>query len=139
MGKKYRLTMREKNQSVYIAILIYAISNSAVRVSILCLYRRVFTVSPFRHATTILGITCVTWLVAAEIALIAQCVPLYRFWNRKVSGHCVNLNKTFLSITLTELLINVAILCLPLRVVSGLQLPLRHKIPLFITFLIGGL
>lgn len=74
-GKKYKLTMQGKNQSVYIAILIYAISNSAVRVSILYLYRRVFTVSPFRHATTILGITCVTWLVAAEIALnVYRCI-----------------------------------------------------------------
>ncbi|MCJ1348945.1 hypothetical protein MMC31_007178 [Peltigera leucophlebia] len=61
------------------------------------------------------------------------------FWNKEVSGHCLNFDKFFLGITLAEILINVAILCLPLRVISGLQLPMRHKIPLFITFLIGGL
>lgn len=128
-----------RKQSAYIGIQIYVITISAVRISILCLYRRVFTTSSFRRATTVLGATSVAWLFAAGIASINTCMPIERFWNNKISGHCLNFDKIFLGITLAEILLNVAILCLPLPVISALQLPLRHKIPLFVTFLIGGL
>lgn len=38
-----------------------------------------------------------------------------------------------------EMLIEIVILCLPVRIIAGLQMQLREKILLLITFLIGGL
>ena len=37
------------------------------------------------------------------------------------------------------MLIEIMILCLPIRMIAGLQLPVRDKIALLITFLVGSL
>ena len=55
-----------------------------------------------------------------------------------VPGSCIDITMLFSAITITNLLTDVIILCLPLFVVSTLKLPLKQRFALSGIFLLGG-
>ena len=120
-------------------MMLFGISITATKIAILCLYFRLFPTPLFRRATVLWGVICVLWLIAAEIAIL-QCLSMTaaRDDPMKVRA-CHNSEKYFLAANITETILDFAILCLPLRVVSSLQLPSRQKLVLYMTFLVGGL
>lgn len=125
------------NRAVKTAIMTFGVSITATKISILCLYHRLFPTPVFRRATVLLGVICVLWLMAAEIVFGLQCMSILGFWDKRAHS-CIDVERYFLSTNITETIIDFAILCLPLRVVSSLQLPPRQKTVLYMTFLVGG-
>lgn len=114
--------------------MLFGVSITATKLSILCLYHRLFPTPLFRRATVLLGVICVLWLIAIEIIILLKCKPM-----TTLQHSCFNLGKYFLGAEITETIFDFAILVLPLRVVSSLQLPPRQKMVLYMTFLVGGL
>lgn len=128
------------HQPVQIALIVFGVSITATKISILCLYHRLFPTPLFRSATISLGVVCVLWLVAIESIFIIKCVSMTSFWvNWMQARTCINFKRYFLAANITETLLDFGILCLPLQVVSSLQLPPRQKMVLYMTFLVGGL
>lgn len=121
-------------------IMIFGASITATKISILCLYYRLFATPLFRRATISLGVVCVLWLIAMEIAIILACKHMTVIGDPQAQIYsCYNFEKFLLSANITETILDFAILCLPLRVVSSLQLPSQQKMVLYLTFLVGGL
>lgn len=128
------------HQPVQIAIIVFGVSITATKISILCLYHRLFPTPLFRSATILLGIVCVLWLIAIESIFITKCVSMTSFWVNWTQAYtCIDFKRYFLAGNITETILDFGILCLPLQVVSSLQLPLRQKMVLYMTFLVGGL
>lgn len=125
------------HQSVETSIMLFGVSITATKISILCLYYRLFPRLLFRRATIILGVTCVLWLLTIGTVFLLKCMPMATLGNKQHS--CINFEKYFLAANITEIIFDFAILCLPLRAVSYLPFPLRQKIAVYMTFLVGGL
>jgi hypothetical protein len=69
-----------------------------------------------------------------------QCIPLRAFWDRSILGACgVDTKKFFLGQAIPHSLIDVAILCIPMRPVWNLHISTKYKISVSFMFLMGGL
>lgn len=67
------------------------------------------------------------------------CVPLKMLWAPEVLGHCIHFDVFFLTMAILDLLIDVFLLCLPLWVISHMQLSRKQQLSVASIFLLGGL
>lgn len=121
------------------SLVFYYIAVAAVKVSILCFCRRIFATNTFKQVYIATLAMVAMWYIGAEITSIVVCMPIQRFWNPWISGHCLNLNLQALVIGILETILDAVILVLPLVWISTVQLQQRNKIALYGIFLLGGL
>jgi hypothetical protein len=62
-----------------------------------------------------------------------------KLWTPSLSGYCFDAGIFFLVTAVVDLLVDVCLLCLPLWVISHLQLQHKQQITLAMVFLLGGL
>ena len=129
------------NQLIIPASVTYALTITLVKVSILLLYRRIFVTPKFRRATLVMGAISVAWGFITILGQIFLCRPISAAWdpNALFTDKCLNVQAYLRGVTISNLLIDVIILCLPIYMVLKLQLPVRKKIVLAGIFMVGGL
>ena len=93
----------------------------------------------FRIATTIVGVLCLFWFIAATIGVALKCIPVQKSWNPMISGTCYSFQVFMVAIEVPNSVLDFVIVGLPVDVIKGLKLPLRHKIALCFVFVLGGL
>lgn len=75
---------------------------------------------------------------AFTLVTIWQCHPLQAFWNRKIpGGRCFDSEAFWFSYSLINILLDVAILVLPVRQVLKLHVNKKEKFSLVAVFLLG--
>ena len=115
-------------------------STTAVKISILFYYRRIFWVqASFRRWTIILGVLSICWGLTAVLGITLYCIPLQKFWRPYLQGQCMNYNVFFLVVFIIDTTIDVSLLCLPLWVIGTLQLNRKQRVSVMAIFLLGGL
>ena len=118
----------------------YPITLTFIKCSILCLFLRIFgTVKKsFRVATyTILGLA-IAWGISVSITAAFQCKPIAAAWNPDItSKHCINIRDYFVSTSSLNVVIDFAILILPLPPLWRLQLATSRKVTISSIFLLG--
>ena len=124
---------------MYISFVFYFVTVTALKMSILWLYRRIFATETFRRVALISMVVVVIWFLGAELLNILVCLPVQSFWNPTVKGHYLNFDLFFLVTSIIETVIDLFILILPVPVISTIQLPPRSKIMLYGIFFLGGL
>ncbi|RDL42410.1 uncharacterized protein BP5553_02389 [Venustampulla echinocandica] len=72
---------------------------------------------------------------------LAQCVPMEKQWDfiGAVPGKCINTTAFFYSTSAFNIITDIWIICLPIRVLSKIHRPQREKIILFVVFGMGVL
>ena len=72
---------------------------------------------------------------------VVQCVPLREAWNplRTTENKCILFGIFVLMEELTNVMLDITILLLPISVIRHLQLPVRQRWTLSLIFLFGGL
>lgn len=71
---------------------------------------------------------------------IFHCVPVQAFWNSSVKGTCkIKDSKFFFGTVLAHLIIDIAILVLPIMQIRTLQLPIAKKTAVIAMFMFGFL
>lgn len=128
-------------QLIIPASVTYALTITLVKVSILLLYRRIFVTPNFRRATLVMGAVSFAWGVITILGQIFLCRPISAAWDPDAlfTEKCLNVQAYLRGVTISNLLIDVIILCLPIYMVLKLQLPTRKKIVVSGIFLVGGL
>ena len=128
-------------QLLYIAELLWIWGITLAKVSILTLYASVFTTRRFRIAKDSVLVFCLIWCIAMSAVSVAQCVPVQDSWNplRLTEGRCVLFGLFTLFEELTNVVLNMIVLLLPISVIRKLQLPIRQKWILSLIFLLGSL
>ncbi|KAG8528432.1 uncharacterized protein KY384_007350 [Bacidia gigantensis] len=119
---------------------LYAVCITLIKISILLFYHRIFGVSrSFRLANWIvLGLVC-AWCVATSLVNIFQCIPIKAAWERTIhDSSCINNNASLLGTAITNVLLDFAILVLPITPIWNLALTVRQKLTLTAIFLLGG-
>lgn len=125
-------------QSEYAIPPLYVLNVTTVKLSILFLYRRIFPTASFRKANSGVLAFCLLWFVAAEIGSMLHCIPIHSFWIPS-AGSCFNFSVYFLVMELVDMLLDVAIIALPIKTILGLHLSWRKRLAILGIFLLGAL
>ncbi|ATZ56044.1 hypothetical protein BCIN_12g05820 [Botrytis cinerea B05.10] len=122
----------------WVCAILYFSVVTAIKISILLMYRRIFSSSLVRSFWVFMGVIIVWWFVGT-IAACISCVPASRFWiGPSAGGWCFNFNIYWMIMGLFEILIDIGILILPVGVVIGLQMPNSQKVLVAGIFLLGS-
>ncbi|KAL8782767.1 MAG: hypothetical protein Q9195_009572 [Heterodermia aff. obscurata] len=117
----------------------YGLSMTAIKLSILLFYRRVFSTPQFRKPLYAVGVLVIAWLFANNFGAAFQCIPPDKYWNQEKAGHCYNLLKFVQAMQISNILLDAIILALPVSAVLRLQMSFLRKLGVLAIFLSGGL
>ncbi|OKL61577.1 hypothetical protein UA08_03268, partial [Talaromyces atroroseus] len=119
---------------LYVFEIFYVINIMTIKISILIMYRRIFTnlSKTFRVGSFICGSFVILWALAFVPTAIFQCTPVSKAWDIDQPGHCISLRIGFFCVALPNVLTDIAILSLPIQVCWQLQTRKLYR-----TFIIG--
>lgn len=135
-----RLFFQLKDQQIFLSNKFkYSMTSPAVKLSIILFYRRIFPTHKFRMVSNGIMSAVIAWGIAVFLAAALQCRPLRALWDTNVRGQCFDTLKYILAIQAVNIVLDFAILVLPMPQVWTLQRPWQDKLALSIIFLMGGL
>ncbi|ESZ94893.1 integral membrane protein [Sclerotinia borealis F-4128] len=110
------------------------------KIVILCLYLRIFTGKYSRLTCYILISVILSVAVADTIAAAVMCLPLNYLWDKSIpGGKCVNIPALYRYGSLPNAVTDIFILVVPIPTVWRLQVEMKVKIGLTITFATGSI
>lgn len=115
-----------------------------VKLSILLFYWKVFAVNNGnafnQRIIQVTTVACIAWLIIVTFVLVFQCHPIHAYWDMFAQEpYCMNAAKTLLGYEMTNLFLDVVILCIPLPIVWRLNLQRSKRMGLIGVFFLGGL
>lgn len=123
------------------ALITHGLTVTCVKTSVLLLYRRIFVTSTFGRFTVVVGTLCIAWLFASTFALVFLCSPMSAAWDPKLifSSKCRDVQAMYYGVSISNMLLDVIILCMPMPVIWGLPLSRSKKLGCCGVFCLGGL
>lgn len=120
---------------------LYYIAQALIKISLLLLYHRLFSVNrPFRIALIVAGVLVIMWCLASFWDTIFECVPVQAEWDKSLkNARCQSIRELALGSGISNLILDVMFLLLPVPMVWQLQVSKRIKVSLTGIFLLGGL
>jgi hypothetical protein len=126
-------------QLYYVTQVNYAVTQNLAKFSILFLYLRIFPNCNFRLATKL----AIAWIffriVAFEIAIIFQCVPVAAVWDLTIKGKCINSQAIIFAGAGLGIAEDFMLMLLPVAEIKGLSLSLKKRITILFLFALGSL
>lgn len=117
----------------------YSTSVSFSKLSILTLYLRLSPEKYFRICVYMFIGIVTAYTVAYQFYIIFQCSPVNKFWMPEIEGSCIGKMGPMMTLSIANIIIDIIILFIPVKVILPLKIPLRQKISLIIIFAAGGL
>lgn len=124
---------------VFATFILYGTSVSFVKFSVLAFYDRIFPRNNFKKWLYTLGVLSVIWWILITLVSIFECNPIAKSWNAELEGTCIPYLDLFIGIQMANILLDIAILVLPISAVMKLQMGRSNKISVAGTFALGGL
>lgn len=90
-------------------------------------------------AVNVMASVVVLWAVSIMVAATLNCIPISSFWDRSLDGRCINTANFNYGMQIPNIISDLIILIMPIKVVIGLPIPKTQKILLSGVFLVGGL
>ncbi|KAH7174119.1 uncharacterized protein B0J16DRAFT_375044 [Fusarium flagelliforme] len=123
----------------YSFVPIYATTVTLTKASILMFYQRVFGINIAHHIC--MGLV-IGWYVAIIIAWFAGCRPASYFWEQftdpGTTGYCMDTSLFYFVNGICAMLIDIAVLCVPIPTILKLQMPNRQKVAVGGILLLGA-
>ncbi|KAI9805828.1 MAG: hypothetical protein M1825_000442 [Sarcosagium campestre] len=127
------------NMSTVVALeFFYSLVIVFYKLSILFLYHRIFAVSKFRWILKIFFALVIAWGVASMFEIGLQCRPLAHLWNPKIPGSCVNINAAFIGTAVGNIVVDVAMVILPMPLVWKLKITKLERLAICGIFALGS-
>ncbi|KAF4979255.1 hypothetical protein FZEAL_4500 [Fusarium zealandicum] len=118
--------------------LVYAICICMAKLSVLAFYLRI---SPDRFIRRIvyslISLICVYTFVYV-LLIIFRCRPIAAGWDLTIEGECIDKVVPMFTLAILNIIIDLFVLSVPIRIVLPLQIPMRQKISLAFLFATGG-
>ena len=115
----------------------YNIGLTMAKLSVVLFYARCFgSVKPsFRVALFATALVVVAWGVI--FTFFFSCTPVRRVWDLSVPGHCIDFSGLVLGSAISNVVIDLILLLLPLPMLWRLQMSIVRKASLTIAFALG--
>ncbi|KAL2857733.1 hypothetical protein BJY01DRAFT_201994 [Aspergillus pseudoustus] len=119
---------------------LYCICVALVKISMLLLYLRLFPNGRIRSAVFVaLGLTA-AWEVVSFFVLLFSCWPISYYWNQwdgEHKGRCISHNNFLLAHSTINIVLDVAVVCIPMPTLMRLQMPLEKRLGVCVMFAVG--
>jgi len=113
---------------------------TALKMSILLFYRRIFAGRPINIALILAGCFNIAWFIARFVSVMVSCRPLAYFWDKTIPhGQCISENLSSYLITGVSLIMDVVIFAIPIFPLWGLKKSFGQRLSLIALFLTGAL
>ncbi|KAH7138367.1 hypothetical protein B0J11DRAFT_13764 [Dendryphion nanum] len=119
-------------KGLYASTLLYVLTLGISKISILLFLRKLFHTKAHKLATTLLNSIVICWTVAITISVAFEC-SLPTPWER-FSAKCVPMKPFWISATAIDIATDLALILLPIFIVSTLQIELRKKMIIIAIF-----
>lgn len=119
--------------------IVYKFSINLTKMSIVLLYLRIFVTERFRKFCIYVFLYVTCYGIGSIVATILECQPIARVYDRSIEGTCINLTAFWYANAISNILTDIVILTMPMRVIRTLRLPPRPKYGLMGVFALGGL
>jgi hypothetical protein len=106
--------------------------------SILVLYKRLASTPKQRHVIHTVMAILTLYTIELTPAQIFQCRPFNRSYSTGFPEGCVNVNAMFLFQTVFNIVSDMVILVLPIRVIGDLMVDKRKKVTIYTILLLGS-
>ncbi|KAF1952731.1 hypothetical protein CC80DRAFT_479116 [Byssothecium circinans] len=124
-------------QAAYATVIVYNVSLTLAKISVLFLYLRIFTT---RNATRVCHVQMAIVIMcglAATLSLVFFCTPIASFWDVTVKGKCFSKGPLWYATAGINIATDVMIVSIPATLIHRLQLSARQKIGLYMIFMVG--
>ncbi|TGZ82628.1 hypothetical protein EX30DRAFT_305028 [Ascodesmis nigricans] len=118
--------------------IVYSTTVGIIKVSLLLMYIRIFTIPAFRKVAWTLMCIAVSWAIAINFASAFQCTPVKKAWLPQTPGTCIHVKAFFFGNAIPNIITDLVMLCLPMPVVWTLHSSLGHKLSLSVVFSLGA-
>ncbi|RHZ64506.1 hypothetical protein CDV55_106260 [Aspergillus turcosus] len=137
-------TIPQKNLEVYFKIgwsnsFVYTGCILFIKLSILALYKRLFSVPRMIVAANVIGAFVILWALAIFMVGALLCLPVQKFWQPSIEGSCIDPAKFYYGQQIPNILTDLVILIMPLKVVWALPIAKTQRLLLSGVFMVGGL
>ena len=126
-------------KTLVVTQVLYYCAQTLIKISLLLLYHRLFSVhKPFRVALFVAGALAVMWWLATFWDTIFQCVPVQAEWDKNLkNARCQVVREEALGAGISNLILDLLFLLLPVPMIWRLQVSKRIKASLTGIFLLG--
>ena len=124
-------------QNYVAANLLWVCSITLIKLSILHLYLQIFSLLHFRKWVYIVGVFVVLYFIGVVLTQFLICRPFAKNWDPLMAGTCGDSMAAALANAIIDLVIDVAILALPMPLVWSLHMPLARRLKICAAFGLG--
>jgi hypothetical protein len=107
------------------------------KMSMLCLYLRIFTARIFRISAYVVMFIVISSAIGTIFPNIFQCRPIEKAWNMSLPGECISMSKMWYASSACDIATDAMIILLPISQLPRLKLPKVQKLALGALFCIG--
>lgn len=108
------------------------------KLAVLALYGRLWTVNPYRTIILVLAAIITLTAVVSGIMCLNMCRPFKYNWDTTIpGGTCYNKQEFFLWASLPNILTDLVMLAMPIPIVYNLNVSMKVKLGLILTFATG--
>ncbi|KAI1652663.1 hypothetical protein F4813DRAFT_303643 [Daldinia decipiens] len=126
---------------IFMGMCFWAASTALMKSAILLEWIHIFsptnTRTIFHRSCKILLIFTPLFYASLIIALNLSCTPYERIWDKTVAGTCIDLKAINIAATATNVVLDIAILILPQRIIWKLKMSNAKKIGISAVFAVG--
>lgn len=121
-----------------VAEVCYACTITLTKLSVLFLYRRLFPSRQLKIISIMIAVLVLGYSLALVIVALVQCIPLSKTWNPIEHGICIDTKPAYTTTAVMNVLTDIFILSLPVKIVWRLQMKTTRKVQVIGLFLLGG-
>ncbi|KAI1262867.1 hypothetical protein F5Y18DRAFT_396519 [Xylariaceae sp. FL1019] len=126
----------------FIATVLYFTITCATKLSIVLMYKRIFGVgNTFRRRIFVVSFIVIGFWIGTTVADLLNCIPIKWTWlnSHDDPQYCFSYTIFWLVSGITEALIDIIILAMPIQIVISLHLKTSRKVAIGGVFLLGSL
>lgn len=127
-------------KTIFILIISWPITQTAIKISILLFYLQLFVTKQFSIAAYITMFVVCLWCIQQVLAALLICKPISYNWNfHNETGICGNTMANCIAGQAINVATDLVILLLPMPTIWSLKIPTRSKLSLSFIFGLGFL
>ncbi|KAI1362620.1 hypothetical protein F5Y08DRAFT_269084 [Xylaria arbuscula] len=131
----YQLTVQVK--LLLISEFTYTLGTAGIKMSMLCLYHRIYTTPTFRRWNYFVMALVIAYVASFLPLFLTNCIPLSQYWDPKPTGWCRDTLIGDIATVAANYFLDFAVLALPLPVLWSLKMSVRDKLTVTAMFSIG--
>jgi hypothetical protein len=119
---------------------VWGLATTAVKLSIIHLYMNMFPSPKFRRVCYATMTVTTLYFLSVIVETFAFCKPVQFTWDKTVNGSCAkNANIGYIIAALSNLLIDVVVVAMPIPIVWSLRMPIKKKRGIIGIFSMGAM